>query len=168
MANLQNGNKSSSLKRISNSVAVEKSKPFSEKSLPDGRKVFKRVHGISSNVQATMVPIEFIVPHDVCKITGIEIIAALHGDSVNFKVYDTPDGMIQQLFYGISPENVEPNKFLNQFGFNAYIAKDFHIEKSNYDADLIKDMKIMIEYTPKDTGSSRDVYINFILHEVKV
>lgn len=167
MGNLIKGSKSSSLVRIPNGVAIEKVKPFSDKNLPDGRKVFKRIHGVSSSVYDIMAPIEFIIPYNTCKITGVEVIAAMHGDNVNLKIYDTPDGMIQQLFYGIAPENVEPNKFLNQFGFNTNLAKDFHRETSNYDADLIKDMKIVVEYNPKNTGSSRDVYINFILHEIK-
>lgn len=166
MSQVTKGNKPSSLVHVPSSVSVDRSKPFSEKNLPDGRKIFKRVHGISAIVHNTTNNIEFIVPHNACKITGVNIIAAKFGDNVNFKVYDTPEGMIQQLFYGVSAEDAIPNKFLNQFGFNVYLSENIHIEDSNYPADLIKDMKIIIEYIPKDTGVERDVYINFILHEL--
>lgn len=157
MSSLQKGNKASSLTRITSSVSVEKSKPFFDKKLPDGKKIFKRIHGATTTVQASTVNVELVVPYNTCKITGVEIIAAVHGDKVNFKVLDTPTGTISTI----------PNYLLNQFGFEVFLAKDLHREISNYDADLIKDMKLVVEYIPKDTGSPREIYVNFILHEVK-
>lgn len=130
---------------------------FAAKSLSDGKKIYKRVHGVKALVQNDPVNIELVVPYDSCKITGVELIAGVHGDKVNFKVYDTPTGTISGI----------PNQLLNQFGFDVYVAKDLHREISNYDADLIKDMKLVVEYDAKDELLPRDVYVNFILHEVK-
>lgn len=136
---------------------VELSKAFADKILPCGKKIFKRVHGVKITVEDVMVPAELVIPYDDCKITGVELLAGVYGDNVNFKVYDTPTGTLSTI----------PNSMLNQFGFGVYVAKDIHTEMSNYDADLIKDLKIEVEYTPKNTGVPRDVYVNFILHEVK-
>lgn len=127
---------------------------FASKVLVSGGKLFKRVHGIKSSLDNETKNIELVVPYDNCKITGVELIGGSLGDSVNLKVLDTPTGRLSTI----------PNYMLNQFGFNVYISKGYHKETSAYDADLIKDMKLLVEYK---TAETKDVYVNFILHEVK-
>ena len=45
--------------------------PFGSKSLPDGKKIFRRVRGVTGEVQNYPVNIDFIVPFAECKITGL-------------------------------------------------------------------------------------------------
>jgi hypothetical protein len=130
--------------------------PFASKILPNGKKLYARVHGIQASVSGDAYTIDFVIPYNDCKLTGIEIIGGNTGDTINLKVLDTPAGTIS----GIA------DYMLNQFGFDVNVSKDFYERDSAYDADLIKDMKIRIEY---DSASTLPipVYINFILHEVK-
>lgn len=121
------------------------------------KKFFMRIHGVSAEVQSAPNNIDFVVPYNTCKITGVEIVGGELGDKVNLKVLDTPTGTIS----GIA------NHILNQFGYNVNLSKDYYKYESAYDADLIKDMKIRIEYDAKDELSPKTVYINFILHELK-
>jgi len=165
MSELIRSSKPTRLKPTNKRVEVAERVAFSNKILPDGSRIFKREHGMSSTVTDTTTSLTFIVPYDKCKITGLEIINAVVGDSANFKVLDTEDGQYQQSV-GVLVENIEANKLLNQFAFGTYIAKDYHLKESTYDADLIKDMTLEIEYIPKDIGS-REVYVNLLLHEVK-
>lgn len=130
--------------------------PFSQKSLSDGKKIFVRTHGINASVSGAPDTIDFVIPYNNCKLTGVEIIGGIIGDNCNLKVLDTPSGTISGI----------PNYTLNQFGFNVNIAKDFYKRESNYDADLIKDMVIRIEYDSIATLPAA-LYINIILHEVK-
>lgn len=148
--------RASTLPTISQPIKITSDKPFADKTLPTGEKLYKREHGIEATVSNAMVEMSFVIPYNICKITGLELIAAELGDKVNFKVYDTPTGTISGV----------PNLLLNQFGFDVFVAKGYHLKDSKYDADLIKDMKITVEYTPKDMGE-RQVYCNLVLHEVK-
>jgi len=132
-----------------------KTYPFASKVLEDGKKLYKRVHGKTISINNETKDIELVIPYDNCKITGVEFIGASIGDKANLKVLDTPTGTLSTI----------PNYMLNQFGFDVYLSKDYHKETSQYDADLIKDMKLLIEYTTTDTTKS--IYANFILHEVK-
>lgn len=131
--------------------------PFASKTMPDGRKIFRRTHGISGIVAGSPDSIVFNVPYANCKITGIEIINGDIGDSINLKVLDTPSGTISTI----------PDYMLNQFGFSTYISGGFHKYESNYDADLIENMKILIEYDAINSNLlPKTVYINIILHEI--
>lgn len=130
--------------------------PFASKVLPNGKKLYTRVHGIQISVSGAPDNIDFVIPYDNCKLTGLEIIGGNLGDTVNLKVLDTPTGTIS----GVADYT------LNQFGFDVNISKDFYRRDSAYDADLIKDMKIRIEYDSIATLPV-PVYINLILHEVK-
>jgi hypothetical protein len=134
------------------------SQPFSNKVLLNGKSVYTRLHGITAQVSGQPDNIDFIIPYNNCKITGIEIINGEIGETVNMKVLDTPTGT----FSGV------PNYPLNQFAFNLNIAKDFYVYKSAYDADLMKDMQIRLEYDSTSTDLvPKTIYINFILHEIK-
>ena len=118
-------------------------------------KLFRRVHGVKKTLSGDTV-LELVVPYDQCKINAMEILWAPECIQADLKVYDTPTGTISTF----------PNAMLNQFGFDAGVAKDFYVETSQYDADLIKDMKI--EVTLKNPeNSTKDVCVNFILHELK-
>lgn len=142
------------IKGLSPKLVNSSSFPFATKNLEDGKKIFKRVHGVQQTLTTSNETIEFIVPYTQAKITGLEIIGANIGDVADFNVYDNAAGTISGT----------PNLKLNQFGFNVNISKDFHKETSKYDADLIQGMKLEVDYT----GTINQlVCINFILHEVK-
>jgi hypothetical protein len=59
-----------------------------------------------------------------------------------------------------------PDALLNQFGYNVNISEKFYKRESPYDADLIQNMKLRIEYDALDELLPRTIYINFLLHEV--
>lgn len=131
--------------------------PFASKVLPDGKKLFKRVHGVSSTIAANSSDsIEIIVPYAQCKITSIEILGSIHGDTCDFNVYDNAAGTVSTV----------PNLKLNQFGFNVYMAEKYHKEESSYDADLIQGMKLEVVFT-NSTNEASLIGVNFILHELK-
>lgn len=134
-----------------------KTSPFAAKVLPNGKRIFTRIHGISGAVQNSPDTIDFTVPYTSCKITGIEITNGKIGDTANFKVVDTAQGS----YSGV------PNYVLNQFGFDVNISEKEYKYKSDYDADLYGGMKLRIEYDPVDEILPRTIYINFILHEIK-
>lgn len=131
--------------------------PFASKILPNGRKIFTRIHGVVASVQNAPDNIDFVVPYPECKITGIEIVGGKLGDKANFKVLDTDAGTITGV----------PNYLLNQFGFNVNVAPDSYEYISKYDADLIQNLRLRVEYDATDELLPRNVYINFILHEIK-
>ena len=138
------------------SLVKSSNQPFADKVLPNGKKLYTRVHGVSASVSGTPDNIDFVIPYDNCKLTGIEILNGLVGDTCNLKVLDTPTGTIS----GVA------NYMLNQFGFDVNVNKDFYKRESAYDADLRKDMKIRIEYE-SIAALPANVFVNFILHEVK-
>jgi hypothetical protein len=141
------GNKT--LKHISNL-------PFDAKKLPDGKSLYRKVHGVKKTLSGDTT-FDLVVPYDNAKITGVEVVWAPAGLQCDMKVYDTPTGTISTI----------PNLMLNQYGFDVGLGKDFYEENSNYDADLIKDMKI--ECLVKNPASLTDeICVNFILHEVKL
>lgn len=127
--------------------------PFANKTLGK-KKLFKRVHGVkfSSSVGSNVV--EFSIPYNNVKMTGIEVLWANEGDTCDLNVLDTPSGTIS----GVSSHN------LNQFGFSVCVAEKYYEHKSEFDADLIKDMVIKITYT---ATVAKTIGINFILNELK-
>ena len=130
--------------------------PFAAKTLADGKKLYTRVHGVTAILTGGTQNIDFVIPYNNCKLTGVEVTNGVAGDRVNLKVLDTPTGTISGV----------PNYPLNQFGYSVNIAPNYYERLSPYDADLIKDLKVRIEYTSADAGS-RTVGINLIIHEVK-
>ena len=143
------------ISKLEKDIAI-KTYPFTDKILPNGKKLYIRVHGIQESVSGSPDTIDFNIPYNACKLTGIEIINGSVGDTCNLKIIDTPEGIVSGT----------PNAVLNQFGFDVNIGKDYYKRESSYDADLIKDMKIRVEYNSVNTLPV-NVYINFILHEVK-
>ena len=131
--------------------------PFGSKKLPDGRSLFRRIHGLkldldgTSNTQSTV----FSVPYVSAKITSTEIVGAALGDRIDFKVLDTPTGTVSTI----------PNYTLNQFGFGVYPSAGRYEQRSEYDADLFSGLQLEVSLTPVNTDI-RTVYFNLVLHEV--
>lgn len=138
--------------------------PFAAKTLSNGKKLFKRVHGIKTTLSENNV-ITLSVPYNECKINAIEILWAPVGLQADFKIYDTPTGTISSTLESTNNTPI-PNLLLNQFGFACGIAKDYYKEVSNYDADLIKDMKLEITII-NPNNLTNEICVNFILHELK-
>lgn len=137
----------------SDGYAITKSLPFSAKTI-EGKKLFKRIHGMNQDCIVGENLFEFIVPYNQCKITGIEMINGEPCDYVNLEVYDSDQGLVSGT----------PNLKLNQFGFNVSISKDYYEHKSEYDADLFIGLKILVRY---NSQTARKIGINIILNEVK-
>lgn len=136
-------------------VHVNGQPPFADKVTSTGLKLYRRVHGVKKTLSGDTT-FDIVVPYSQCKINAIEILWAPAGLQADLKVYDTPTGTISTV----------PNYMLNQFGFDAGIAANYYEEASNYDADLIADMKV--EVTLKNPNNATDeVCVNFILHEMK-
>lgn len=127
--------------------------PFASKEV-DGMKLYKRVHGITLDCTVGLNAFDLVIPYNQAKLNKIEIMWAPEECVADFKVYDTPAGTISTI----------PNYMLNQFGFGIGVAKDLHIEASEYDADVIKDMKLSCELT---TPIAKKICVNFVLNELK-
>lgn len=140
--------------------------PFASKAV-GGQKLYKRVRGVKSAtiLAGQSANISLVVPYAQCKISAIELVGGSTGDTCHFKVYDTPTGTISATLAATGYTAI-PNLMLNQFGFDVNIADTFHREESAYDADLIQDMKLEVNYT-NNTGGSVVIGINFVLHELK-
>lgn len=128
--------------------------PFAAKQLPNGKKIYIRVEGISAVLAEGPNIVSFSIPYTQVKFNELEIIGASTGDKVNLKVLDSANGTYSG----------QPNYMFNQFGKNVYPSKDFYKRKSDYDADLYYGMQICVEI---ETSTAKTIYINFILHELK-
>lgn len=118
--------------------------PFSAKKI-NGKSLFKRVHGVSASVAIGASTLEFVIPYALCKITGVEVVGAVTGDTCDFEVW-------------------MGNTKLNQFGFDVFLAKDFYSHHSEYDSDLPMGLKIKMIYK---SVSEKVIGFNLILNEVK-
>jgi len=132
---------------------ISTSNPFAAKEI-DGKKLYKRVHGVVVDCVVGLNLFDIIVPYVEAKLNKIEIMWCPEECTADFKVYDTPTGTISTV----------PNYMLNQFGFGIGVAKGLHIEQSEYDADVIKDMKLSCELT---TPTAKKICVNFVLNELK-
>jgi hypothetical protein len=137
-----------------NKQTVEQVSPFAAKTLPNGKKLFKRVHGIQQECIVGENVFEFTIPYPQTKITGIEMVGGTACDTVNLTIKDTATGTYSTI----------PNYTLNQFGFTVNVAGNYYQHTSEYDADLYLNMKIYITYTAQTAGK---IGINFILNELK-
>lgn len=135
-------------------VVVGAPAPFANKQLPDGKKLYSRVTGNKYVCTTGINVLEYTITHNQVKFNELELIGGEIGDTVCLKVLDTVTGSYTTV----------PNYQLNQFGFNVNVGKDFYSRSSNYDADLFIGMRIVVEY---DSISSKEVGINFVIHEVK-
>jgi len=132
------------------------SNAFADKVTSDGKKLYRRKHGVLGTISANSSgTLQLIVPYTEAKINKIELANCKFGDTVDLKIYDTPTGAVSTI----------PNYMLNQFGFDVIVPDGFYVDESNYDADLIQDMKVEITYK---TNSDSDLQIgmNVTLHEM--
>lgn len=152
--------------RNTNGVPYTEVSPFSTKALDVG-KLYRRVYGQNKTLIAMGdTTFDFIVPYDKVKINKIDLNWFPEGCICNLKIYDNANSDMQTLV-GVPIEYRVPNKMLDQFGFAATITADRHNEYSEYDADLLKDMKVEIVITNL-TNTTKLVGINVIYHEVKI
>lgn len=155
-----------SYKPLGNKKLTLANQAFDAKELPNGKKLFRRSHGITTLMIANgETTVDFVIPYNACKMNKMEIFWLPEEVKLDLKVLDTPSGTIQASF-GVSEEDRVPNLEVNQFGFNVNAAKDYYVDESKYDADLIKDMVVRI-VLKNSTEISKTVGINLILHEVK-
>lgn len=143
-----------SYKSDSNKKLVLEQSPFASKILKDGKKLFARNHGEKFTLSSGPNTLEFSIPYPQVKFNELEIIGGEIGDILDLKILDDSSGTYTTV----------PNYQLNQFGFTVACAKDYYRRASNYDADLFYGMRVVINFT---SSSAKDVYINYILHEVK-
>jgi hypothetical protein len=134
-------------------VPVSPNAPFADK-VVGTKSLFIRTHGCAFTCIAGTSTHEFTIPYPQVKFNEIEILGAELGDHTELKILDDASGSYSTV----------PNYQLNQFGFSVYPSKDYYDRVSNYDADLYYGMRIVLEYT---SLSAKDIYINFVLHELK-
>ena len=137
--------------------------PFASKKLPDGRDLFKRVHGVGATVSAnSTLNIDFIIPYAEVKFSGAEIEGCALKDTVDFTVHDTDTNLISGLDVGTYGANFK----LNQFGFSVQMRDATYTNTSNYDASLVSGMVLRCTYT-NSSNTDRYIGVNYELHEVK-
>lgn len=131
--------------------------PWASKVLEDGRKIFRRKHGLQDLIPAnSSKSIIYMIPYPVVKIDQVEVINCSALDQIHFKVLDSPNGS----YTGYA------NFLLNQFGFAVNLSKDFYSDFSNYDAELFVGMQIETVYYNNDSVD-KTIGFNFVLHELK-
>lgn len=135
-------------------VIVDSQPAFTAKILPNGKKLYSRVHGKEFAVSAGSNTLNFSVPYPAVKFNELEIIGCEAGDKVTLKILDDSSGTYTTV----------PNSLLNTFGTDVYVPKDYYSRASSYDADLYQNMVICIEM---NSVTAKTVYINYILHELK-
>lgn len=127
---------------------------IASKTTADGKKLFKRVHGIRADVVVGTNTITWTIPYPHAKFLSIEFTEGLGAETAELNILDTATGT----YSGV------PNYKLNQFGFTTNIPKDFYAHKSEFDADLYQGMIIEVTFNAKATNN---IGINFVLNEVK-
>ena len=137
----------------SKDITVTNSPAFADKTVGD-KSLYSRMAGKKYPVITGSNTCIYTVPFAAMKFSGIEIINAEVGDEVDLYILDKASGTP---YYAL-------NLVLNQFGYEVYLAADYFRHESNYDADLFIDMQIKAVY---ESASEKDIYINYILHEVK-
>lgn len=132
--------------------------PFATKVLKDGSKLYRRKHGQKITIPAgESRDVIFVNPYSNAKINKLEVIDGNALDRIDLMVLDTPSGTISTV----------PNYLLNQFGFDVVVSELLYSDKSDYDADLIKDMQVKIVYK-NDSDIEKTVGFNLIYHEVVI
>lgn len=139
---------------------------FAEKTLSNGKKLFRRAWGIKSTLLSSAdTTIEFTIPYAWCKITTMEIVGLSKMMSVDLTVHADVNGSFKTSIDGsVIPTGV-PKYKLNQFGFNVNASKDFYKDHSEYDADLFQGMIIRVVIKDGDS-TTPTIGINLTLHEV--
>ena len=128
--------------------------PFTSKTLANGKKLYKRVHGIQQALTVGNNTVLYTIPYAWIKMTGLQLINCEALDTVSLYILDSSTGTYSTV----------PNYVLNQFGFTVNCPKDYYQNYSEFDADLYIGMQIKAVYT---SVSAKTVGVNFILNEVK-
>lgn len=139
--------------KANSNKSITKLSPFASKVNDDGKKLYKRVHGIQQAVIDGVTVINFTVPYTHCKMTALELINGNVLDKADLEVYDRTTNP----YLGV------PDAKLNQFGYATNMRADFHSQVSEFDSDLYSGMIIRITLT---TSVARTVGVNYILNEV--
>jgi hypothetical protein len=134
---------------------------FAMKTLPDGRKLFKRhgsfsydEQGEATNPFVTVTAGESIdydieIDFDLTKLKGVDVVGAGDEHSCEFFVL-TSDGLYE----------------LNQFGFNSALSKGLHKFTSEYDADI--PLGLILRTTIYNwSNQDSKVAVNLDLNEVR-
>lgn len=137
-----------------NKTLPQQSSPFAAKTLSNGKKLYKREHGIQVDLVVGDNTILFPIPYNWVKITGLEVMWGEKLDNIDLFVLDSTAGSYSGL----------ANRVLNQFGYAVNVAKDKYEEQNAYDADLYIGMQIKVVYR---SATAKTVGINFSLNEVK-
>lgn len=131
--------------------------PFASKELPNGKKLYRRVHGYTFTLAASSnTTYTVTVPYAEAKINEAEILWAPEGVTVNMKVKDSTSGT----YSGVS------NYVLNQFGYNVVISKDIFKDISPYDADVYLNMQLEFEFA-NASATEKTIGLNVVFHEIK-
>lgn len=135
---------------------MQQNLPFASKSLADGRRLFRRLHGSTLTLAASGDTVfSYTIPYATVKINAAEILWCPEGVTVDFKVKDNASGT----YSGV------PNYTLNQFGFGVTVSQDYYQDHSEYEADLFAGM--VIEFTfHNSTATTKTIGVNLTLHEV--
>ena len=114
-------------------------------------KLFKRIVGNEYTAAAnTETDLDFTVPYPIAKIESIEIINGAVGDKVTFEVRLAAN-----------------NALLNTFGNSVFLdASGYYEQHSQYDADVSNAVKFRLKFT--NSGAQKQVYVNYVLNELKV
>jgi hypothetical protein len=128
--------------------------PFATKVLSNGKRLYKREHGIQALVNPGPNIITFVIPYAWVKIIGLEVMYGENLDTADLMILDSSTGSYSGT----------PNLQLNQFGYAVNIAHGEYEEQNAYDADLYLGMQIKIVY---NSQSLKTIGINFNLSEVK-
>ena len=134
-------------------VSVDSQPVFASKKIGT-KKLYTRATGKTFSLAVGDNTLDFTVIFDVMKFNGVEIDKAEAGEKINLKVLDTAAGLLSGV----------PNYVLNQFGYDINLPDGHYRLMSAYDADLIKDLQIRIEY---NALSARTIGVNYMLHELK-
>lgn len=138
---------------IATPMVIVEQPPFGAKTI-NGKKIFKRVMGTSKVVTAGETNIDYIIPFDWAKITGLEIVNCACMDKIALQVIDSATGTVSST----------PGLLLNQFGTKVNMPHGFYEHRSEFDADLYKGLILRVIYESK---TEKEVGVNFILNEVK-
>ena len=130
--------------------------PFCSKELSDGKKLYRKKHGYTFNLDASGTTTFTITnTYARAKIMDAFFLWFPEGCTYNFKIKDTAAGTYSGY----------PNAVLGQHSFSVAIAKDIDHDSSPYDADIYVGMILEITIIgPVD--NTKLVAVNVPFHEV--
>lgn len=138
----------------SQEVIVSQQPVFSAKTI-GSKKLFSRTTGKIFALSVGLNTLDYTITFNEVKFNGLELDKCKFGEKITLKILDTNSGL----------KSGVPNYTLNTFGFDVNLPDGFYRRISDYDADLVKDLIIRIEYTATE---ARNIGINYMLHELKL